>query len=585
MNSNGFFAFFHLRKSIQAKIFTTFGTVTLLAIVLVTCSAYFNSSATIRKHAASFIADSIRHADETITIMLADLDQISIAVVTNKDVANSIVNDHYPVSYEWFQDKKMVEDFLSSLTAYKSYISRIAVISLDGRTFQSGGTLVIGSIVNEPWYKKVLEENKRSVLFNVTSQNTVMIARPIYAGGKPAGVMFVDFNADMIPKMYDIQPLSGSLVIVVAPGGEVVFQSRPTHIPHASLTSILEATSSESKERLIKVDGTNYLTVNFKSGFTGWTTVGMIPENILMQDVKVIRGQLISISVIVLLSMLVVSIMVSNQITRNIRRLRNSMQLVKKGHLSVKPQIVSQDEVGELSEVFVSMMGNIVELLEDIKRREQQKREAELKVLQAQISPHFLYNTLNTIKYLSQLQRVHNIEEVTGALIELLRATVNHTTELVPIREEVEYIRRYAAIQKYKYSDKYLVICQMEDEILDYYCPKLILQPIVENALLHGSTSGIEEGRINLQIISEDNTVKFLISDNGKGMTHEQIEHVLHRNKQSEHVGPGGIGIINVDERIKLIFGNSYGLTISSLPGIQTIVEINIPVIKGGDQS
>jgi two-component system, sensor histidine kinase YesM len=229
---------------------------------------------------------------------------------------------------------------------------------------------------------------------------------------------------------------------------------------------------------------------------------------------------------------------------------------------------------------FTKMMSEINSLMDDIKRQEKIKREDELKILQTQINPHFIYNTLNTIRYLSELQNVKNIKEITTSFIELLRVTIGNSERFITIQKEIDYVQSYINIQKYKYLDKFNVVYQVEDKILQCKTLKMTLQPIVENALIHGIDLADREGFISIKVYSENEVIKFIITDNGVGMTEEQITKVLKFSSNENKSRFNGIGISNVNERIKMFFGNQYGLNIFSQPGECTTVEIIIPMIR-----
>ncbi|MBB6731238.1 cache domain-containing sensor histidine kinase [Cohnella zeiphila] len=583
MNTAFFNYLFSARTSIQAKIFISFGTVFCLSILLVSFSAYYNSSSTIKRTTIDNFTASIRHAEENLRIMLDDIDNMTTVITTSKEyITDPLLNAHDQVTYEGFMESKKAEDFLSSLMAYKSYISRIAVLGTNGKVFRTGGSLLSRSVIRERWAQELLASPRKQILYNATDEGTVTVGRPIYVAGEPLGVALIDFNSAILNKVFDIQPSTDMLILVVDPSGELVYRSSEqvvaTNIiftPYADVYKKLQAAGSDHTYR---VGNRTYFAMHVTSSYTGWTTIGLIPENVLMREAYVIRNQIFGIAFLVLVAVLVVSIIVSNQITKNLKRLHKSMRLIRAGLLTAKPEVNSKDEVGQLSEVFTSMMSEVRGLLDDIKRREKQKRETEFKALQSQINPHFLSNTLNTISYLARLQHVPNIEEVTNSLIDLLRIAIRRE-EYITIREELNYANRYLDIQKYRYLEKLRVVYDVEDGSYDCYTPKLILQPIVENALDHGLSGKKSGGLITVRIYRMGEHMIFEVTDNGMGMSPEQVE-ALRQRAPTGKEGSTGIGYHNVDERLKLRFGDSYGLSIYSRSGQFTKVLITIPVLR-----
>ena len=216
--------------------------------------------------------------------------------------------------------------------------------------------------------------------------------------------------------------------------------------------------------------------------------------------------------------------------------------------------------------------------MENIKVNEKHKRIAEIKTLQAQINPHFLSNTLNTVKWLANAQKADNIETLVSSLIKLLHVSMGKGGDYISIREEIEYIRSYIQIQEFRYFDKFEVIFNIEEDILDYKILKFILQPIIENSIIHGIGPMDQKGLISVKAYKSEEELFFSVTDNGAGICDDKIEQVLKSNGSSSTFSR--IGIYNVNERIKLNFGEQYGLNIQSVEGLYTSVEIILPIIK-----
>jgi two-component system sensor histidine kinase YesM len=224
------------------------------------------------------------------------------------------------------------------------------------------------------------------------------------------------------------------------------------------------------------------------------------------------------------------------------------------------------------------MVGRLKGLMEDIRTGEKQKREAELAALQAQISPHFLYNALNTIKFMSRMRGAANIEEVASSIIGLLRGVLGNTREFVPLREELDYVNSYIRIQRYKYFQPFLVNLQIEPEALDCVIPKLLLQPLVENAVIHGIGPLSQGGYVSVKAYCGTDGLKLEVTDNGVGMTQEQIEQAMQGHSPDRNHQFSGIGLSNVKERVALLYGEPYDLKIFSEPGVYTTAELLLPI-------
>ena len=235
-------------------------------------------------------------------------------------------------------------------------------------------------------------------------------------------------------------------------------------------------------------------------------------------------------------------------------------------------------EMIALSDSFGHMVGRIQDLMEKVRREEITLRKTELKALQAQINPHFLYNTLDAIGWMCEEERSKDAVEMVNALARLFRISISKGHELIPIGKEVEHARSYLMIQNFRYKNQFTYSFDIEEECLPHLCNKITLQPIIENAIYHGINRMVDEGEIRIRIYGEGDDIVFSVSDNGVGMSKEQCGNIL----KSEPGDQTGIGIKNVNDRIKIYFGEEYGITIESEPDEGTCVSIRMPKVEEG---
>ena len=235
----------------------------------------------------------------------------------------------------------------------------------------------------------------------------------------------------------------------------------------------------------------------------------------------------------------------------------------------------------DVASEFLDMAARLVqiqELMAKVRNEEITLRKTELRALQAQINPHFLYNTLDSIAWMCEEGRTKDAVEMVNALARLFRISISKGHELIPIEKEVEHARSYLKIQNFRYKNQFTYSFEVEEECLPYYCNKITLQPIIENAIYHGLNRMIDEGQIIVRIFSEGDSVVFTVEDNGVGMSEEQCRSIL----KSEPGDNTGIGIKNVNDRIRIYFGEQYGLRIESEQDVGTKVIITMPKIKEG---
>jgi two-component system sensor histidine kinase YesM len=279
---------------------------------------------------------------------------------------------------------------------------------------------------------------------------------------------------------------------------------------------------------------------------------------------------------------------ISNKITLRLRNLEYNMEKVGDGAIPDLFPIRGEDEVGKLNRTYLRMLGQIKKLMEDIKENERQKRQMEIKVLRAQISPHFLYNSLNTIGYLAMMQNAKNIHGLVSSLINLLQAAVKVDDILIPLSSELDYVKSYLAIQLYRFSRQPHIDFRLDSLAYGCMVPKMILQPIVENALIHGLRDGQENPVITIKAYPLDTSLIISISDNGVGISEGKIREILSMeagyDNDLRNLRFSGIGVSNVHARIRLQFGEPYGLSIYSRERLFTTVEMRLPIVKDGKE-
>ena len=282
-------------------------------------------------------------------------------------------------------------------------------------------------------------------------------------------------------------------------------------------------------------------------------------------------------AVAILLAALVSSIVISRALSRPLKGLSRAMrQFEKNADTFTYAPVGGAREVQELSESFSHMVVKIQHLMETVRREEINLRKTELKALQAQINPHFLYNTLDSIAWMCEQGRNDEAVQMVNALAQLFRISISRGHELIPIRSELRHAESYLKIQKHRYKNQFSYRFNVDESCLDFLCNKITLQPIIENAIYHGINGLVDEGEIVITLRADGSDVVFTVADNGVGMEEEQIQAIL-RKERSDHTG---IGIKNVNDRLKIYFGEGYGITIDSEPDVGTTVTIRMPQVR-----
>ena len=309
-----------------------------------------------------------------------------------------------------------------------------------------------------------------------------------------------------------------------------------------------------------------------------WQVVGVsFIDELVDRNVREMIHLSLGLAIVVLAAAVLTSWILSRMLGRPLQGLAAAMERFESDadHFTYRP-VRGIREVQELSDSFGHMVLRIQQLMSTVRQEEINLRKTELKALQAQINPHFLYNTLDSIAWMCEQGRNTDAVKMVHALARLFRISISKGHELIPIAKEVEHAKNYLEIQKYRYKNQFTYEFDVDPECLNYYCNKITLQPIIENAILHGLDLLVDEGYIWVQVQQDGGDIVFRVQDNGVGMMQEQIENVL----QSGPDDRTGIGIRNVNDRLQIYFGRQYGLHITSELDVGTCVEIRMPKIQ-----
>lgn len=335
-----------------------------------------------------------------------------------------------------------------------------------------------------------------------------------------------------------------------------------------------------AKQHLLQPSSTGkMLLVSGEITRVGWELITMVPYNRLNEDTKTITRLIVLIGFVCLLFAILGAGMLSNLIAKPIINLSRHMKHVNEGNLDQHLEVNSSDEIGILASGFNMMMNRVEELLSNIGIEQREKREYELALIQAQIKPHFLYNTLDVIYTLSDMGRPRDVQRTTKALADFYRVVLSNGRDQITLQEELNSVRDYLSIQQIRYSDVFNFKIEIEPDTLTCIIPKLTLQPLVENAIYHGLKTKGSFGELKITGYLEDDKVILKITDDGVGMSEERLLMLETAMKGQEK--PVGYGISSVHERIRLYFGHEYGLHITSKPGQGTEIAVDLPYRAG----
>lgn len=577
-------------KSIQSSMSVAFSCLILFSIAITSLVSYSLSEEAVIKNSQVYVGEVIKQVNANIQSYVDNMENISLFALTNKDVKYYISENTFLGENELRPYEKRISDLFQSILYTRKDIASIMVFGYNGRFVSDRRITSLNpstKLEDQVWYKNAKNEGGKSVISPPHVQNiiqneyrwVVSLSRELKStdGIKGQGILLVDLNLSVINQICrNINLGKRGYVFIVDQNGTVVYHPQQQLIYSNLRTErIDEVMKSGSGVSFIAndQDGKRIYTVQ-NTGF-GWKIVGVAYTNELISNPGAIRNSFLLVGVLGLIVTLIISFLLASRLSRPIKNLQSIMKQVERGNFDVRAEINHINEIGQLSRTFNMMLGQIERLMQQIIQTQETKRKTELKLLQAQINPHFLYNTLDSIIWMGEQQKHEEVVRMTSALAKLFRASITKEEELVPISVEIEHINSYLLIQKMRYEEKLDYRIEVAEELMPLKTLKILLQPFVENAIYHGIKNKPDDGFILITGEEQGGNVVFKVTDNGLGMKPEQLN-AMFRPAEKDR-GGGGVGVINVLERIRLFFGEEYGVRFDSDPEVGTQVTIVVP--------
>lgn len=447
------------------------------------------------------------------------------------------------------------------------------------------------------WYAKVVAKPQDAIItgpnrhsFFDTDDEMISLSREVqsYENGTFRGVILINLNMNKITEICNsFQEKQENFICIINDKGELVYEQQNGKERFAfdekenrqKLNTALE----RMKESCFRLNyrGEKYLVTRTDMKTTGWTLVSMVPYKSVMAETMAISGVMILAVVITLIVTLLLLNRILTGVVKPLKKLEKYMVQVNPDNMDQRMEILTDDEIGHLSMKFNQMMDRIRNLKEQVIEEQEDKRKYELQALQAQINPHFLYNTLDSIIWMAETND-SNIVAMTEALAKLFRISLNKGNEEISLERELEHVKNYLIIQSMRYADKFTYEISVDPGVERCRTIKLILQPIVENCIYHGIKKKRGTGKITIRAYRREQNLIIEVSDDGCGMPKEICRKILSDEIESENISGSGIGVKNVNERIQLRFGKKYGLSYSSEEGVGTTVTYVLPYNEGG---
>ena len=503
-----------------------------------------------------------------------------------KVISNILVNNNEAITYlsksENLDAKKNINGLLSNTIESDPSIKSIIIVGKDGRLISNEKKLnmsMSSDMMKEQWYVDAIKSNSMPVLTKARMQNfsmdkdnwVISISQEIRdAKGNNLGVLLIDVKYKIIDNfLNDLNIGAKDYVFILNNKNEVVYHKDTDYFISPQLQNNLIAESKMHEG----YDAKNKTLIQlYKIKNTDWTLFGVSSLHELQAIKRNLIETIVLISIVLLLIIAYSGSYFAGRITRPIAKLEGAMRNIEENFTTVQLSESGCYEVQSLATHFNNMIQKIRILLDEISQKEKYLRTSELNALHSQINPHFLYNTLDTIAWMAEFKDTEKVVSLTKALAQFFRLSLNGGNEITTIYNEFEHIKQYLYIQKQRYGDKLSCDFHYDESIKDVKILKIILQPILENAIYHGIRQVDRNGFIVVTAKREGKNIVFTVSDNGDGFDLG----ILQKEKSTKDIKLGGVGIKNVDKRIKLYYGEEYGVNIESVIGKGTKVYIRV---------
>ena len=393
----------------------------------------------------------------------------------------------------------------------------------------------------------------------------------------PAGIICININKSFLRETCgNIMTVPGERILIIDENSRIIYDTVEENISKdvSQIGFPLPDLSRIQTGKSFMIHGEKYLMDAVDSGNEYLKLVRIMPENMLFMNLRTMTKQFMFLILLFVLLSLLLSVSLTYGITKPMKKLIMTMRVVERGDLSIRFPVKQKDEIGLLGHSFNKMIRKVETLIDAVYISQIREKEAELDALQSQINPHFIYNTLESIRMMAELNDDASTSRMTFMLARLLRYSISTKKQKVTVRQEVEHLKNYLELQNMRYGDKFELIVDLSEYIYESCIIKLVFQPVVENAIVHGLEGISDKGIIKITGYHENDRIILKIEDNGVGMSAEQVEEL--NRKINDFSQPdsdkGGIGLKNVNERIQLHYGEGYGLKLSSEPGKGTVV-------------
>lgn len=572
--------------SLKSKLIVCFLSLVTISVYVSTLQSYRLSGALLEKKTEKYMHDIFQQTIRNIEYDLQKIEDITFNIVGNVELQQLLYDSITKPggSYERLQRKKIIENMLSSYVMSYDEVASVYIVADNNVVFEHKKQRQFYDLKMQ--YKRFVYKWKGSIYWHTANKDNGIITASCAINNlktqKPMGYILINIEEQYIfDKFNNLMYVEDGEVFLMNSEGKIVSHRNKEmlgkHVDHLETMSNFDTSTTGFFTETI--DGREMYISNSEPLSNGWCLVSFIPSNYYQKEITELRNTILMLAFVVSVIGIALTVLLANSISRPLIVLSDALSMFGKGDFSVSCDIDSHDEVGKLSQNFNRMVKDINRLIDSVFKERILKQEAELKSLQMQINPHFLYNTLETINWMAREKGVKEIGEMVKSLGDLMRATISGK-DFVLLSQEEETLKNYLKIQKFRFEEKLNFKIDIPAEFHKYRIPKLIIQPLLENAIVHGIEPKSGPGTVEVRVQDQDGDLMIWVIDDGVGVDRESILRILSQEEDVTVEGHTLIGINNVNRRIKMYYGDEYGLQIQNKQGKGTKVFLRLKAME-----
>lgn len=599
--------------SISSKLIMIYMLIIMLPFAFISFVSFSKYTNYIQKKVTESKMQTISQIGNNLDNYVEEIEKLSLITYSNKGIQEALKNGLYDFQYneeksreltslEILNNNKVINNYFIDLMSPRRDLLGVYVFCENNQVYKmSRGEYktLISDFKRENWYRLAIKSEGKSLVFtsNILDKYFTYDSKVITfckairdpSNFKNLGVIVFSFNIDKIKDLSSDNGLNdGSRILICNQDGRIIYYRNERLIDNIVVNNFfMNLLYNESGSLTAELKGSKYVVFFNTSKYTGWKIAEIVELGSFYKEIYSLRTLINLGLMLCVILMLFISIYLSLKLSKPIKTLTRIMEGIRDDNLDTRVDIYSNDEIGRLSKSFNAMIARIKSLIDNVYNAQLKRKEAELHALQNQINPHFLYNTLEMIGNIAEVENVFQISQITRSLGKMFRYIIKSEKEVVSIRDEINHARNYLTIQQARFANRFEVVFDIDKDVRDYKILKLLIQPLIENAIFHGLEKKVGKGVVIVTAKKiNDTELEICVKDNGVGMDEATIDLINKSlSTNTNYLGEEGnmtrgFALVNINTRISIFFGEDYGLRIKTAVNQGTEVVIHIPALK-----